>query len=61
MCRCHEGDPYRMPTMAHLPGTHETGAIAFTGTYLDYLRPLIIKTSEGQMKVYMYGNACDPT
>ena len=41
VCRCHEGGPYRMPTMAPLPGTRVTEAIAFTRTGLDYLGPII--------------------
>ena len=45
VCRRHEGGSYRMPTMAPLPGTRVTGAIAFTRTGLDYLGPMIIKTS----------------
>ena len=42
VCRRHEGGPYRMPTMAPLPGTCVTEAIAFTLTGLDYLGPIII-------------------
>ena len=53
VCRHHEGGQYRMPTMAPLPGTCVTEAIAFTRTSPDYFGPMIIKTSEGQMKVWV--------
>ena len=53
VCRRHEGGSYRMPTMAPLPGTRVTEAIAFTRTGLDYLGPMIIKTPEGQMKLWV--------
>ena len=53
MCRRFECDSYRMPTMAPLPGTLVTEAIAFTRTGQDYLGPMIIKTSERQRKVWV--------
>ena len=51
MFRRHEGGSYRMPTMAPLPGTRVTETIALTRAGLDYLGPMIIKTSERYMKV----------
>ena len=58
VCRRHEGGPYRMPTMAPLPETRVTEAIALTRTGLDHLGPMIIKTSEGQMKVWVCVFTC---
>ena len=53
MYRCHEGVPYRMQTIAPLPGTRVTEAIVFTKTAPEHLGPMIIKTPDGQMKVWV--------
>ena len=52
-CRCHEGGPYKMPDMAPLPKTRITEAVPFSRTGLDYLRPMYIKTCDGQKKVWV--------
>ena len=53
MCRRHEGGLYITLTMAPLSRTCVTEAIAYTRTGLAYPGPMIIKTSERQMKVWV--------
>ena len=58
ICRRQESGPYKMPEMAPLPKSRVTSAAPFSMTGLDYLRPMYIKTVDGQRKVWVYLFTC---
>ena len=53
ICRCHEGEPYRMPLMPPLPGKRVSESTSFTYTGIDYFGPLFVKSRSETQKVWV--------